>query len=462
MLLCFSLMGIYWIRIAQIGGFSLEAYHLGLLCLIAVSAVSISTPVAMYRVVLYCAPWFLAYVAFLIVLLPALAGTPAFGLMLKQVLFVTGFLCIAAYFSRAPAPAGTLRRGALCGLGLYLIFTEYSAQLIGKSLAGAVIDFLATGSIRGVIYGFFRPLFNSLKDPSDLAFVASLTNSIAVSLLVLAICYRAGFNKRGVDLTGTALTIVVVLLGILLNARSVVLAALASIVAAAVARRAMARAVSMMEMLYWCVAGAMLASAGFVVTLHHSSAFDAIISAFEFNDNSAESRLQQYAWALGLIEEQLFVGHGYVETESGYPIHNLFLSSWAYTGLFGFVLVVGFYVGLLAMWLHWLYLVLTRHGFWTLNVRPEWVAVLPILPLFRVWISGAGGLPAYGEWIALGVFVGLTLRNEAGRTYRVLGPVRYSAGTRRGGRFSPGPALPAGSSRRYPGRKSEGRIAAGN
>ena len=180
MLACFSLMGIYWVRFVQLGGFSLEAYHVGLLCMVMVTVVSVYTPAAMYRVLLRTMPWFLAYVVYLLFLVPALSGTSATGLLMKQGLFVTGFLCIATYFSRVEDPARSLRLGGIAGLVLYLAFTEFAAFVIGKSMVGAVAEFITTGSYKALIYGFFRPVFNSLESGADLAFVASLTNSIAV------------------------------------------------------------------------------------------------------------------------------------------------------------------------------------------------------------------------------------------------------------------------------------------
>jgi hypothetical protein len=415
MLLCFSLMGIYWVRIAQLGAFSLEAYHLGLLFIIMVTCTSIYSPASVYRVLVFCAPWFLAYLAYLIVLTPALLGTSASGLLLKQGLFVTGFLCIAAYFSRASEPAGSLRIGALCGIALYLAFTEFSARLIGKSLFSAVADFLGSGSFNALIYGFFRPVFNSLETGTELAFVASLTNSIAVSLLVLSLCFRIGFKKPGIDVVGNMLTILTLFLCFLLNARSVALAAVVSIVLSLLIRIVAAKGVSLRELLTWCLMGVVFVAASLVAGVFGSSAIDSVMGVFKFSDSSADSRLEQYSWAFGLIEERLLLGHGYLENETGYPIHNLFLSSWAYAGIVGFIFATIFYVGLAFAWLRWLFQAVSKRGYWMLKVRLEWVAVLPVLPLFRVWISGAGGLPAYGEWIALGVFFGLVMRNESER-----------------------------------------------
>jgi hypothetical protein len=415
MFLCFSLMGIYWLQVIQFGGFSLKAFHIGMLCVIAVTFVSFYGVPSILRVVRYCSPWLFAYFAYMIFLLPAVVGRSGFGLWFRQAFFVTSFLCVAAYFSRAPSPAGKLRCGALCGIVLFLFFTEYSARQISKSLIFAVVDFLGSGNFQALIFKFFRPVFNSLEDTTELAFGASLTNSIAGALLVLSVCFRIGYRGPGTDLLGSVITVSILFLAVLLNARSVVLAALASILIAFTIRLVARGSVSLTEILYWIIGLLVLVSVAFVAALQGTSAVDSIATAFQFADNSAESRVEQYRWALALIEEKPLWGHGYLVADSGLPIHNLFLSSWAYVGFVGFALILVFYVGLLYAWLRWMYIATMRIGYWVLPLRLEWVAVLPVLPLLRVWISGAGGHVASAEWIALAVFIGLVIHNDVKR-----------------------------------------------
>lgn len=412
MLVCFALMGIYWVRFAQIGAFSIEAYHVGVLLLVGATCASMYGAPAAIRVLACCAPWLLAYVAYLVLLLAAVSGTPGLSIWLKQLLFVTGFVCVASYFSRASKPEASLRRGGLWGIILFIAVTEYSARQIDKSLVTATTDFLASGNFQALIFNFFRPVFNSLEHGTELVFRASLTNSIAVSLLVLSICYRAGFRKSGIDFYGTSSFLLALFLCILLNSRSVVLAGVASLGLALLIRMAIVRAVSLTALLWCCVLTIALSILALVTAIHGASFLEAVLKAFQFSDKSTESRLFQYRWALDLIEKRLLLGHGYVETDGGHPIHNLFLSAWAYTGYTGFGLIVTFYIGLLYAWTRWLYLALTRPSFWVLRARLEWVAVLPVLPLFRVWVSGGGGHVAFGEWIALGVFFGLLMQNE--------------------------------------------------
>ena len=61
------------------------------------------------------------------------------------------------------------------------------------------------------------------------------------------------------------------------------------------------------------------------------------------------------------------------------------------------------------------WMVLNRPSSWVLPIEPEWVAVLPILPLFRAQVSGGGAFTLI-EWSCLAFFFGLTARNRLERT----------------------------------------------
>ena len=54
--------------------------------------------------------------------------------------------------------------------------------------------------------------------------------------------------------------------------------------------------------------------------------------------------------------------------------------------------------------------IVRESDFWKLDVAPEWVAVLPVLPMFRVQLSGSGSFTLV-EWFCLAVFFGLWVRN---------------------------------------------------
>ena len=96
-------------------------------------------------------------------------------------------------------------------------------------------------------------------------------------------------------------------------------------------------------------------------------------------------------------------------------MHNLFLGAWLHAGLIAFLLVLAFYFVILGTWIAFLFQITMRSDAWVLPLRAEWVAVLPLLPLFRVWVSGDAGHPEFSSWIALFAFFAITLVNEKER-----------------------------------------------
>jgi hypothetical protein len=51
-----------------------------------------------------------------------------------------------------------------------------------------------------------------------------------------------------------------------------------------------------------------------------------------------------------------------------------------------------------------------------LPMRAEWVAVMPLLPLFRVWVAGDAGHPDFASWIAIFAFVAVVHANRKERS----------------------------------------------
>jgi hypothetical protein len=447
--LCLVLLGIYWVRLAEVRGYTLEAYHVGMLAVIGTTFVDPRGIRSALLVLRRSVLWMLPYCIYLLFLLPAVKGTGGVGIWVRQIFFITGFVAVATYFYGTRNIESKLRIGGFCGIGFFLLAVDYSARQIGKDSISAVVEFLSSGNFQALLYKFLRPVFNALvKSDGDLAFVASVTNAVAVSLFVLLVLFRIGFRRRGLDLNGIIVTGLVILLVLLLNARSVLLVAVASVLLAGVVRLVMTRGISGLGAIYATIGAIGIFGAAAAAVVQGETTVAAISSIYMFDDNSTQSRIEQFRWAIGLVESNLIAGNGYMENESGMPIHNLFLSSWAYVGLFGFLPVLVFYVALVVVWARWLCGVVARPDSWVLEARPEWVCVLPVLPLFRVWVSGGGGHLAFGEWVALGVFIGLILRN-AREQRRVIGMDQP-------GLLAPGPPANANSKSRGAIRHRDG------
>jgi hypothetical protein len=88
------------------------------------------------------------------------------------------------------------------------------------------------------------------------------------------------------------------------------------------------------------------------------------------------------------------------------------LGAWVQAGLVACRLVVTFYLAVLIRWISSLVTFTSRPERWVLPVAFDWIAPLPLLPLFRAWLSGEGGVFKFGEWIALSVFFGCLLANH--------------------------------------------------
>lgn len=413
---CMTLFTLHWPALLEIRGTSLQPYHFGGLFLIAVAALPLWRHVSIVQAV----PWVLPYLFHLVLLTPALVGTGRVSMLNRQIFYIAGFFAVAGFCLGSRSPAVVLRRGAILGILSFFLLIEYSAQQMGKSLTTAISGFLASGNMKALLAGFFRPVFNALEPPGEMAVTSALTNTVGGGLLILALCFRAGFRRERRDLVGSSVMLLTVLFLLFMNARSTVLAALGAMLLAFVVRVLRRRGIALGDLVFWGVATTFAVGFVYVAALYGKSIIDTVVTAFTFNDDSTEGRLNQFAWAVGLIEHAPVGGSGYIPTPSGRAIHNLFLSAWAYGGLFNFVLVVLFYGGLLWAWVRWLGLITTRHEYWTLDLRPEWVAALPILPLLRVWLSGDAGHLPFSEWVALGIFSGLVIRNEfaAGRAGR--------------------------------------------
>jgi O-antigen ligase len=136
---------------------------------------------------------------------------------------------------------------------------------------------------------------------------------------------------------------------------------------------------------------------------------------FAFDDASAAARVLQFEAAIDRIEAHPITGSGFYEV-GGYTVHNLFLSAWMNAGIFAFLLVVCCYVFLVGRWMSFIWTLTTNRERWVLPLAPEWVAPLPLLPFFRVWLSGDGGNLFLGEWIAVAAFLGLMLANDLKRS----------------------------------------------
>ena len=398
-----------WVELAAIGEFSIKLPYVTI-PLIVVSTFFNSKKIKMSMEAIRANwSWILPFVLYLIIMFMVQAGTPSATSVPRQALFLGGTIALAGWLASTRQLARTLRFGSLMGVGLLIALIELLARQMGLSWWDAITRFVA-GDFKFVFYTFFRDIFNSIST-SDAHLGGATKNGVAVGVLVLGLLFRSASRVPGKDITGMAFTAVVLALLVLLNARSVLIAtALGLIVTILLGLRIRPRG-----NVFPLLLKGSATLAFFIVALNASLLAENASAVLEerltFQDPSTAARIGQYRASLELIQERPFAGNGYVEF-NGYVIHNLFLSAWVQGGLVAFVLATLFYGGLLAAWLSFLRMIVTRPQSWVLPVAPEWIAPLPMIPLVRMWSSGDGGLMYFGEWIAVGCFIGCMIANQ--------------------------------------------------
>jgi len=402
-----------WVVVAEAGSFTVLAPYLalGIVCLHACTGPKKLSAATMY--LRQNATWIVPLAAYLIILTPLLWDTRAGTHAPRQIFFLIGGVGVAASIIAGRNIGKIFRLGAALGLAVFVVCVEFLARRVGLSWADAIREFFGNGNLHFVVYQFFTPVFNYVDPTNPDQFSASTKNGVAGCVLVLALLFRSGSARPEKDVVGMAFLGVALALLVVLNDRSVLIAAAASVFLATVLG-AFARPARNVPLLAFKLTGmAALVVFAFGAALPFADLFGTLGERFSFEDASTSSRLTQYSAALDRIALHPWAGSGYFEI-NGYLIHNAFLGAWVYAGLGALILVLTFYVVVLARWGVFISGVLKRRSRWVLPVAIEWVAVLPVMPLFRVWISGEGGILKFAEWIALSAFFGVWLAN----TYR--------------------------------------------
>lgn len=406
-------MCIQWVTLANIGPFSVKLPYLMLSFTMIYAASSATRIAACWQFVRENAAWIVPFSVYLVLLTIALYGSDGQNMPLRQIFYFFGGVAFAGSLAMTRDVRSVVRLGGGMAIALFVIVIEILARRIGLSWLDAVTEFVRSGDLQFVIYKFFRPVFNSLDAGADATVVASQKNAIAVCVLTAALLFRSGSSKASRDVIGMAVLGGTLLLLLLLNTRSVLIVAGMSFVLTTLMSAVM-RPEQRIGLLLKGLMGIAIVVAAVGYTQVETPAMDTMSDRFSFDDQSTASRVEQYEAAVQKIQEHPVIGSGYFELD-GRPIHNLFLSSWVHAGLAAFLLVLAFYFALIGRWFSILFSVMSAPDRWVIPIAFEWIAPLPILPLFRVWLSGDGGHLFLGEWLALSAFLGIVLANELRR-----------------------------------------------
>ena len=353
--------------------------------------------------------WIIPFLIYMLLLSGALYGSPAQNTAPRQVFYFVGSIALGGTLAAAPNPKTLCRLGAGLAIVVFMGVVEIAAHRLGLSWTDAIKQFVTSGDLHFVVYTFLKTVFSSLNS-NDVNLATSVKNAIAVCILVSGLVFRSASSRPTRDFVGMGHMAVVLGLMVLLDTRSVIIAGGGGILLAiglkAINHTGSGAAILGVKAL--AVVAAMIMVIGFT----NSGAVTGLMAdRFSFEDTSAEARVEQYTVAMDRIEQHPWKGSGYYLID-GYPVHNLFLSAWMNAGILAFLTALAFYLVLVARWVSFVWMLITQPKRWDLPLAPEWVAALPLCPFFRVWLSGAGGNLFLGEWVAMGIFLGLLFANE--------------------------------------------------
>lgn len=400
-----------WVPIANIGGFDLRLPYAtalllgGVLCLFPGKLAQ-----GLRHLVPAMAPWLVVYALYLVVLFFGLAGGGSKGMIVRQVFFLLCGGVVALAIIATQADPKVFRRGGLLAICGFLAVSEALAWQLGLSWITVIRHLASTGDIEFVFYQFLKEMFQLVLPPGTEA-QASDKNAVAVALLTALFLVRAGCSQGGSDRLGQVITVLTLAVLVILNTRSALLLAAIGLPLAGWIGTVRDGVRDLGEFTVKSVLffGIMI---GAIVVLSMESAATALIdSRFSFSDASSGNRFDQYAWAMQRIESAPLWGSGMGEFK-GQPIHNLFLGAWMHAGLFAFVLVGLAYLMVVVGWFVFVVRVTAQKGSWVMAARAEWIAVLPLVPLFRVWIAGDAGHPSFVETTSLCAFMALIVTNR--------------------------------------------------
>lgn len=394
-----------FITLANPGGFAIRLPYSVLLAMLLMAAILQPVRLGALRMVQVSALWFVPFMFYLLIVMPAFYGSSAQSSPVRQLFFALGTPAFVGCLLCVRDPRLVLRLAGLLCLLVFLAVTEIVGREVGAGWHMAITRFLA-GDLDFVIYGFLRNIYNYFVGSGDAMILASEKNAVAASLFLALVIFRAAGPRMRTDWLGMVVTIVAVFVLLMLNTRSTLLPLAGALVLSSWLHFRRRPPIDVRPILLILSGGIVLTGIVVSLLLKEGALLDMLESRFSLSDSSATSRLTQQAMSIRLIEQEILTGSGYIPVDDR-RIHNLFLGAFVHAGIAAFLMTVVFYVAVLAIWLRFVLRLALGADFKVLNLRPEWVATLPLLPLVRVWLSGDAGHPELAEWLALGCFFGL-------------------------------------------------------
>lgn len=283
--------------------------------------------------------------------------------------------------------------GLICLGGLVYV----SSLMVGVDIISEVLNYIFTGDRNRFLYRALRPIFNAfVGGSSDVTYVASLMNDLAMSIVMLVILVfladgrEPGKSRAPVNLFALGC----MAFAFLLFSTSAIIVIL--LVAMVFGYRLLGRASDFQK-----VAIPLLALMAAIVVAGPLDDF--IGSNLAEDGNSRGARLGQYAEAMDRISENMLTGDGYFEHD-GFPVHNWPLFSWSTAGYVPFLIVIGVYL-------------MSFYGAAkgiTFLKRGDGLYLLPLfmILLVRTAFGGGGGVPSGSAIVAMAVIAGILERRR--------------------------------------------------
>lgn len=275
-----------------------------------------------------------------------------------------------------------IKKLAFLGLVSTLIMLELSVILTGNELVSGLLVSISQGGSEYFLFHILRPALNVFSGSGDITYNATQVNAISSTILVLALASLIKKNTERMPLFKKAVVAASFLFTFLVFSTSTAIVLAVYVIAFVTLQMFGFRN---FWQLWLCIAGILIAIILIPVV------FSYIDAKFAEDEFSRGSRLEQYIYALGVINQNIIFGAGYFEV-GRFQVHNFILFSWASSGLPALACVILVYSAFGQQILH------------AIKRNPGNTPILLAIGMnfyIRTLVGGAGGIPTSSAMISI-------------------------------------------------------------
>lgn len=404
-----GLLPVTWVPIFRIGEITFEVWYLPVL-LLPLWIVTKSNTRSVFFGLLYRLRYFIfiyilwwVYICVSYVVHDTREGlVPLF----RQLVSFMFFLALTTQLLLEKNLSETLMASAGVAGAAFIIFIVLSSLVAGIPLMGGIGRLFRGGDFELFLYQTLRPILNAHVVAGEAIYSAAMKNNINVLIYVLVIQCLATWGCKLKPWVKKIISVVVICLfifGLFMSTRSVILSYLASGLFVFLALLMKKKSVIPMALMMALVSAIFI----MILMVFEVGYLESFLNRVSKDTQSYGVRVSLMSDAMSAIENNYLFGIGYVQFNE-LDIHNLFLSSFLYAGVIGFILAVLLYLFILYYWFVGVRYILKRNKSLEVegrNISIEWVACLPILILVRVWLSGSSGHISTMEWTGMAIYM---------------------------------------------------------